>query len=279
MIVSDGTYWDKIDGSQTEVSSVNGMTGAVTVSTITGNAGTASKWAAPMTFALSGDATTSGSFDGSATTTLPLTLAASGVSAGTWSKVTVNTKGLVTTGANIATGDVTTALGFTPVNKAGDTMSGALTASGFSGPLTGNVTGNVTGNASTASKWAATMTFGTSGDATGSGSFDGSTGTTIALTLANSGATAGTYSALVVNAKGLVTAGANMVVTGDVTGTSSGAGLALTLGTSGVTAGTYIGFGVNAKGLVTSVTLPTTVAGFGITDAVTTSSTIDGGSF
>lgn len=43
--------------------------------------------------------------------------------------------------------DVTTALGYVPVNKAGDTMSGSLTNSfGFIGPLTGNVIGNVTGN-------------------------------------------------------------------------------------------------------------------------------------
>jgi len=49
--------------------------------------------------------------------------------------------------------DVTTALGYTPVNKAGDTMSGALTnSSGFVGPLTGNVTGNVTGNSGTTSQ-------------------------------------------------------------------------------------------------------------------------------
>ena len=43
-----------------------------------------------------------------------------------------------------------------------------------------------------------------SGDATGSGS------TSIAVTLANSGVTAGTYSAVTVNAKGLVTAGAQV---------------------------------------------------------------------
>ena len=49
--------------------------------------------------------------------------------------------------------DVTTALGYIPVNKAGDTMSGSLTnSSGFVGPLTGNVTGNVTGNSGTTSQ-------------------------------------------------------------------------------------------------------------------------------
>lgn len=47
-----------------------------------------------------------------------------------------------------------------------------------------------------------------SGDATGSGK------TSIAVTLANSGVTAGTYSAVTVNAKGLVTAGAQLIEVG-----------------------------------------------------------------
>ncbi|MGZ3775155.1 MAG: hypothetical protein ACXVCY_17380, partial [Pseudobdellovibrionaceae bacterium] len=55
---------------------------------------------------------------------LNLTLATSGVTAGTYSKVTVDAKGRVTTGANIASSDVTTALGFTPLNKAGDVLTG-----------------------------------------------------------------------------------------------------------------------------------------------------------
>jgi hypothetical protein len=41
------------------------------------------------------------------------------------------------------------------------------------------------------------------------------------------------------------------------------------LSTSGVTAGTYIGFAVDTYGRVTSVTTPTTLAGYGITNAQT----------
>jgi trimeric autotransporter adhesin len=53
-------------------------------------------------------------------------LANSGATPGTYSKVTVDAMGRVTTGANIASSDVTTALGYTPVNRAGATMTGAL---------------------------------------------------------------------------------------------------------------------------------------------------------
>ena len=55
-----------------------------------------------------------------------VSLATSGVAAGTFSKVTVSTLGLVTSAANIALSDVTTALGFTPLNKAGDAFTGTV---------------------------------------------------------------------------------------------------------------------------------------------------------
>lgn len=55
-----------------------------------------------------------------------LTLANSGVTNGTYTKVTVDVKGRVTAGANLASGDVTGALGYTPLNKAGDVMGGVL---------------------------------------------------------------------------------------------------------------------------------------------------------
>lgn len=50
----------------------------------------------------------------------------SGVTAGTYAKVTVNASGQVTVGAQLAASDITTALAYTPVNRAGDTMTGAL---------------------------------------------------------------------------------------------------------------------------------------------------------
>lgn len=58
-------------------------------------------------------------------------------------------------------------------------------------------------------------TIALSGDVTGSASFNGTANATISATLKNSGVTAGTYSAVQVNAKGIVTAGQQMVVFAD----------------------------------------------------------------
>ena len=54
---------------------------------------------------------------------------------GNFRKVTVDAYGRVTGTSVVAAGDITTSLGYTPVNKAGDTMSGTLTFS--SGTVTG----------------------------------------------------------------------------------------------------------------------------------------------
>ena len=73
-----------ITTSGAPVQSVNGATGAVTVNTIAGNAGTASKLAGAQTIAVSGDATGSASFDGSAAATISVALVSSGITAGTY---------------------------------------------------------------------------------------------------------------------------------------------------------------------------------------------------
>lgn len=62
-----------------------------------------------------------------------------------------------------------------------------------------------------ATKLATARTLSVSGAASGSASFDGSANANIALTLADSGAVAGTYPKVTINAKGLVTAGAALV--------------------------------------------------------------------
>ena len=97
-----------------------------------------------------------------------------------------------------------------------------------------------------------------SGDATGSGT------TSIALTLANTAVTPGTYGSttlvpvVTVDSKGRITSvttaaiSGSLTFTGDVTGTgTTGTSTAMTLAASGVTAGTYTKVTVDSKGRVT----------------------------
>ena len=61
----------------------------------------AEKLSTARNISVSGAATGSASFDGSADATIALTLANSGVAAGSYNKVTVNAKGLITSGENV----------------------------------------------------------------------------------------------------------------------------------------------------------------------------------
>lgn len=143
-------------------------------------------------------------------------------------------------------------------------MATIVTRAGKGSPLTNaEVDANFTNlNSELGQKLTGNQTISFSGDATGSGA------TSVALTLANSGVTAGTYGnatnipQLAVDAKGRITSVSNVAVsipsgsltfTGDVTGSgSTGVSTALTLANSGVTAGTYTKLTVDAKGRVTS---------------------------
>ncbi|HBO5326404.1 TPA: phage tail protein [Pseudomonas aeruginosa] len=168
---------------------------------ITGNAATATKLAVPRMLSFTGDATGSASFDGSANAAVPLTLANSGVTAGTYTKVTVNGKGLVTGGAQLTAADI-------PALDAGKVVSGVL-------PIARGGTGNAIGQAATAVKLASPRTLAIAGDATGSAAFDGSANASITVTLANTGVADGTYTKVRVNPKGLVI-GATTLTTADI---------------------------------------------------------------
>ena len=91
--------------------SVDASTGVMTVNTITsdkisGSVAEADKLSSSKTISVSGDATGSASFDGSANADIAVTLKDSGVTAGTYTKVKVDAKGRVTEGSNITTADV-----------------------------------------------------------------------------------------------------------------------------------------------------------------------------
>ena len=107
-----------------------GFTGALTGNASTATtATTAGTLTTAQNFSAGGDATAPNiSFNGSAGVALALTLAtvnSSPVSAA-FQKLTTNGKGLVIATTSVLPSDITTALGYTPVNKAGDTMTGSL---------------------------------------------------------------------------------------------------------------------------------------------------------
>ncbi|MBK9323447.1 MAG: hypothetical protein IPM97_11000 [Bdellovibrionaceae bacterium] len=108
-------------------------------------------WASAMTNSLtsaniwvgnSGNAATAVSMSGDATMSNAgvVTLANSGVTAGTYAKVSVDAKGRVIASASLSAADINTALTYTPVNKAGDTMAGALAMGTNNITNTGNIT-------------------------------------------------------------------------------------------------------------------------------------------
>lgn len=183
---------------------------AYTDSSITGNAATASKLAAARTISLTGDATGSLSFDGSANAAAALTLANTGIAAGTYKSITVDAKGRATGGndvvtslvtstsatgtSNVATTNTNTFLniveyvGATAVSSAGSssqiTGAGTVTVtSDTTGKITITGSQDITGNAATATKLQTSRTIAISGAVTGTATgFDGSANIAIATT-------------------------------------------------------------------------------------------------
>lgn len=236
----------KLDGNSKLPASITGNAD--------GNAATASKLQTARTISLSGDVTGSVSFDGSANVTIATTLANSGVTAGTYTKVTVDAKGRVTSGTTLSASDIpgldwSKIISGKPTTLAGYGITDAVNISEVvatpqankilkldSG---GNLPTSITGNAATASKLQTARTITLSGDISGSVSFDGSSDVSISTTLANSGVSAGTYTKVTVDAKGRVTSGTTLSAS-DIPN----------LDWSKITTGK-----------------PTTLAGYGITDA------------
>jgi len=151
---------------------------AVIDSDTTGNAATATQLATARTLSISGDATGSASFDGSANADIALTISAGAV----------DNAMLANSSISFSDGTATdvTALGesLNIVGTASE-VEVALDAgsSTFTIGLPDTIAAELNGNAATATKLATARTLSVSGDATGSVSFDGSANADIALTI------------------------------------------------------------------------------------------------
>lgn len=92
----------------TTIAGTLGVTGVITATGgVSGNSTTATTLQTARTIGISGDGTgTATSFNGSANITIPFTLANTGVTAGTYTKITVDAKGRATVGASATTTDI-----------------------------------------------------------------------------------------------------------------------------------------------------------------------------
>ncbi len=196
------------------VDSVNGKTGVVTIDRSDVGLGnvddtpdtekevlSATKLSTARTISVSGDVSGSTSFDGSANASINTTLTNSGVIAGSYPKVTVNSKGIVTSGSSLLTTDIPDlSTTYQPVNSK---LTGVSSLSNSSSGVIRLTNGVV--SLDSAAYLTDNQTITVSGDATGSGS------TAINLTLSNSGVSSGTYGsssaipAITVDSKGRIT--------------------------------------------------------------------------
>lgn len=107
-IAGSGAFMDltssqTIGGTKTFSNTISGS--------IDGNAGTATKLATARTISISGDADGSASFDGSANADIAITLDTVNSNVGTYTKLTVNGKGLVTAAAQASLSDLSAPTG------------------------------------------------------------------------------------------------------------------------------------------------------------------------
>lgn len=221
----DGTT-GALQNSGVTISDANVVTASGFVGPFTGNASTATKLANARTIGITGDITwTSPSFDGSGNITAAATLADSGVTAGTYSKVTVDSKGRTISGtalsaidipaldvSKITTGTLSVARGGTGVTTSTGTGSVVFSTSPVLttpniGVATGTSFNSITGLSSTTPANNGTAAVGTSTTVARADHVHASDSTKVT---ANANITAGTATKITYDAKGLVTAGTQM---------------------------------------------------------------------
>jgi phage-related tail fiber protein len=258
--------WQELLTPLSPVQSVNGMQGVVTITSLPGNAATATKFQTVRTFRVTGDVVAPAiNFDGSDNVNLVAELSTTGVTVGTYRSVSVDAKGRVVSGTN-------------PTTLAGYGILDAISSDHI-------------GTGGAAHSLATTSQHG----------FMSSTDKSYLDSLNTNIVAASTYKSVTVDAKGRVTAGSNPVTLAGY-GITDGAPLSHvssggsahslatvsaagfmsaadkstldSLGNSIVTAGTYKSVTVDAKGRVTAGSNPTTLAGYGITDALNSASPV-----
>ncbi|WP_454674816.1 tail fiber protein [Achromobacter pestifer] len=146
--------FDALSYAQQNLNATNLKSGTVPVARLSGTAstltaGAAQKLATARTIATTGDATGSGSFDGSANLSLGLTLSASGVTAGNYGNAnavptfTVDAKGRVSAAGEVAVGNAASATKLATARSFAITGGATAAAATFDGSA--NVAFNVTG--------------------------------------------------------------------------------------------------------------------------------------
>ena len=224
-----GKYYTDIVDAATNLKTANtlakrdalGAINADVTGDVTGNADTASAWATARTLTLTGDAAGTASIDGSGNVEMSVTV--TGAEATSLTGDVLSDDGLSTildngTDGSDATfkGDVLSNDGLVTILDNGTDGTDATFTGDVTGDLTGNSagthTGAVVGNASTATTLETARAISVSGDATGTVNFDGSASADIAMTLADSGVTAGQVGSttevpvLTIDSKGRITA-------------------------------------------------------------------------
>ncbi|WP_374028912.1 tail fiber domain-containing protein [Bdellovibrio bacteriovorus] len=184
------------------------------------------------------------------------------LSAGAGVSIT-NGNGSITISATGSGGTVTSVSGSSPINV----------ATGTSTPMISLANGSAVGQVyrwDGASAWVATKLFYTDLINVASGSpwpaSSCTAGQAVTWSSATDSFSCTTLSIAATQLTGTLVAAQMPALSGDVT--SAAGSTTLTLATSGVTAGTYKSVTVDAKGRVTAGTNPTTLSGYGITDAV-----------